>query len=160
MIGQSSSVIQFQENPALEQIKNVVLEGGGVGNGPWLPNVLLWLLMTAGRMCSGGEGGRFQNLFCRKGLFSVPWLGKLLGKVILLCCVSNFASLTTSFEDNAGDFIFISGGLRRISGISYSESSDFPRRSLQFAWRASVEMSRNASQLALQVSLCHFYLII
>ncbi|XP_008776138.1 DDT domain-containing protein PTM-like isoform X1 [Phoenix dactylifera] len=43
------------------------------------------------------------------------------------------------------------GGIRRISDISYPESSEFPRRNRQSAWRASVEMSKNASQLALQV---------
>ncbi|EHA8590978.1 DDT domain-containing protein PTM [Cocos nucifera] len=43
------------------------------------------------------------------------------------------------------------GGIRRISGISYPESSELPRRNRQSAWRASVEMSKNASQLALQV---------
>ncbi|XP_073007050.1 DDT domain-containing protein PTM-like [Typha latifolia] len=43
------------------------------------------------------------------------------------------------------------GGFRRISGITYPESSDFPRRSRQFTWRASLEMSRSVSHLALQV---------
>lgn len=43
------------------------------------------------------------------------------------------------------------GGVRRISCISYPDNSDIPRRNRQSAWRASVEMSKNASQLALQV---------
>ncbi|XP_008813114.2 DDT domain-containing protein PTM-like [Phoenix dactylifera] len=43
------------------------------------------------------------------------------------------------------------GGIRRISCISYPEISELPRRNQQSAWRASVEMSKNASQLALQV---------
>ncbi|XP_042514046.1 DDT domain-containing protein PTM-like isoform X2 [Macadamia integrifolia] len=43
------------------------------------------------------------------------------------------------------------GGSRKISGIYYAEGSEIPRRSRQFAWRAAVEMSKNASQLALQV---------
>ncbi|XP_043724996.1 DDT domain-containing protein PTM-like [Telopea speciosissima] len=43
------------------------------------------------------------------------------------------------------------GGSRKISGIYYAEGSEIPRRSRQFAWRAAVEMSENASQLALQV---------
>ncbi|KAM0940325.1 putative transcription factor interactor and regulator LIM family [Dioscorea sansibarensis] len=43
------------------------------------------------------------------------------------------------------------GGCRRISGICYPEGSEFPRRSRQLAWRASVEMCKTASQLALQV---------
>nr|XP_019704115.1 DDT domain-containing protein PTM isoform X2 [Elaeis guineensis] len=43
------------------------------------------------------------------------------------------------------------GGIRRISCISYPESSELPRRNRQSAWRACVEMSKNASRLALQV---------
>ncbi|EHA8588477.1 DDT domain-containing protein PTM [Cocos nucifera] len=43
------------------------------------------------------------------------------------------------------------GGIRRISCISYPESSELPKRNRQSAWRASVETSKNASQLALQV---------
>ncbi|KAA8544185.1 hypothetical protein F0562_022179 [Nyssa sinensis] len=43
------------------------------------------------------------------------------------------------------------GGSRRIPGIYYAEGSEVPKRSRQFAWRAAVEMSKNASQLALQV---------
>ncbi|KAF8397829.1 hypothetical protein HHK36_016754 [Tetracentron sinense] len=43
------------------------------------------------------------------------------------------------------------GGSRKISGIFYTEGSDIPKRSRRLAWRAAVEMSKNASQLALQV---------
>ncbi|CAL9749761.1 unnamed protein product [Musa acuminata subsp. burmannicoides] len=43
------------------------------------------------------------------------------------------------------------GGFRRIPGICYPESVDLPRRSRQLAWRAAVQMCKNASQLALQV---------
>ncbi|CAN6292886.1 unnamed protein product [Urochloa humidicola] len=43
------------------------------------------------------------------------------------------------------------GGKKRIAGLSYHEGSNFPRQSLQFAWRACVELSQNSSQLALQV---------
>ncbi|KAK9279952.1 hypothetical protein L1049_013636 [Liquidambar formosana] len=43
------------------------------------------------------------------------------------------------------------GGSKKISGIYYAEDSEIPRRSRQFAWRTAVEMSKNASQLALQV---------
>ncbi|WOL11902.1 DDT domain-containing protein PTM-like isoform X3 [Canna indica] len=43
------------------------------------------------------------------------------------------------------------GGYRRIPNIVYPESIELPRRSRQFAWRAAVEMCKNASQLALQV---------
>ncbi|XP_068662577.1 DDT domain-containing protein PTM-like [Aristolochia californica] len=41
------------------------------------------------------------------------------------------------------------GGFRKISSICYSEEA--PKRSQQFAWRAAVELSKNTSQLALQV---------
>ena len=43
-------------------------------------------------------------------------------------------------------------GKKRIAGLSYHEGSNFPRRSLQFAWRACVGLSQTSSQLALQVS--------
>lgn len=43
------------------------------------------------------------------------------------------------------------GGSRKISSISYTDGSEIPKRSRQLAWRAAVEMSKNASQLALQV---------
>ncbi|KAM0837251.1 hypothetical protein ACQ4PT_061790 [Festuca glaucescens] len=43
------------------------------------------------------------------------------------------------------------GGKKRIAGLSYHESSNLPRRTRQFAWRACVGLSENSSQLALQV---------
>lgn len=43
------------------------------------------------------------------------------------------------------------GGSRKIPGICYAEVSEIPKRSRQVIWRAAVEMSKNASQLALQV---------
>jgi len=45
-----------------------------------------------------------------------------------------------------------SGGFRKILGILYADGSEIPKRSRQVVWRAAVQMSRNASQLALQVS--------
>ncbi|XP_010243411.1 PREDICTED: DDT domain-containing protein PTM [Nelumbo nucifera] len=50
------------------------------------------------------------------------------------------------------------GGSRKISGIYYAEGSEIPRRSRQFAWRTAVEMSKNASQLALQVRYLDLHL--
>lgn len=44
------------------------------------------------------------------------------------------------------------GGSKKISGIYYTDGSEIPRRSRQLVWRAAVEASKNASQLALQVS--------
>ncbi|PSR89894.1 DDT domain-containing protein [Actinidia chinensis var. chinensis] len=43
------------------------------------------------------------------------------------------------------------GGCRKIPGIYYAESFEIPKRSRQCIWRAAVEMSKNTSQLALQV---------
>uniref|UniRef100_A0A5B6ZD09 DDT domain-containing protein PTM n=1 Tax=Davidia involucrata TaxID=16924 RepID=A0A5B6ZD09_DAVIN len=43
------------------------------------------------------------------------------------------------------------GGSRKVPGLYYAEGSEVPKRSRQFVWRAAVEMSKNASQLALQV---------
>lgn len=47
--------------------------------------------------------------------------------------------------------LWITGGSRKISGIVYADGSEIPKRSRQLVWRAAVQMSRNASQLALQV---------
>ncbi|XAR60083.1 hypothetical protein NMG60_11033325 [Bertholletia excelsa] len=43
------------------------------------------------------------------------------------------------------------GGRRKISGLYYAEGHEIPKRSRRFIWRAGVEMSKNASQLAIQV---------
>ncbi|XP_062105255.1 DDT domain-containing protein PTM-like [Humulus lupulus] len=43
------------------------------------------------------------------------------------------------------------GGSRKISGICYTDGPEIPKRNRQLVWRAAVEMSTNASQLALQV---------
>ncbi|RDX61089.1 DDT domain-containing protein PTM, partial [Mucuna pruriens] len=50
------------------------------------------------------------------------------------------------------------GGLRRISGIFYADGFEIPKRCRQLGWRVAVQMSRNASQLALQVRYLDFYL--
>nr|KYP68630.1 Nucleosome-remodeling factor subunit BPTF [Cajanus cajan] len=50
------------------------------------------------------------------------------------------------------------GGSRKISGISYADGFEIPKRSRQLVWRVAVQMSRNASQLALQVRYLDFYL--
>ena len=54
------------------------------------------------------------------------------------------------------------GGSRRLPGIYYAEGSDLPKRSRQFIWRAAVQMSMNASGLALQVThlLCFVIIIL
>ncbi|KAL5056199.1 hypothetical protein RYX36_036881 [Vicia faba] len=50
------------------------------------------------------------------------------------------------------------GGSRKISGIVYTDGSEIPKRSRQLVWRAAVQISRNASQLALQVRCLDSYL--
>ncbi|XP_022729201.1 DDT domain-containing protein PTM-like isoform X2 [Durio zibethinus] len=43
------------------------------------------------------------------------------------------------------------GAVKKISGINYVDDSEIPKRSRQLIWRAAVERSKNAAQLALQV---------
>ncbi|KAI4322361.1 hypothetical protein L6164_022064 [Bauhinia variegata] len=43
------------------------------------------------------------------------------------------------------------GGWTKIFEVFYADGSEIPKRSRQLVWRAAVQMSRNASQLALQV---------
>ncbi|KAK2984531.1 hypothetical protein RJ640_025028, partial [Escallonia rubra] len=50
------------------------------------------------------------------------------------------------------------GGSRKVPGIFYAEGFDVPKRTKQFIWRAAVEMSKNASQLALQVRYLDLHL--
>ncbi|KAL2937545.1 DDT domain-containing protein PTM [Bienertia sinuspersici] len=50
------------------------------------------------------------------------------------------------------------GGSRRIPGIFYAEGSDVPKRSRQFIWRAAVQMSMNASGLALQMRCLDYHI--
>ncbi|KAF9597065.1 hypothetical protein IFM89_015256 [Coptis chinensis] len=50
------------------------------------------------------------------------------------------------------------GGRRKISGICYAESSETPKRSRRYAWRAAAEISKNAPQLALQVRYLDLHL--
>ncbi|KAK4255189.1 hypothetical protein QN277_008216 [Acacia crassicarpa] len=50
------------------------------------------------------------------------------------------------------------GGSKKIFGISYADGFEIPKRSRQIVWRAAVQMSRNVSQLALQVRYLDFHL--
>ncbi|XP_076930981.1 DDT domain-containing protein PTM-like isoform X2 [Bidens hawaiensis] len=43
------------------------------------------------------------------------------------------------------------GGCGKINGVQYVDGLEVPKRSRQFIWRAAVDMSKTASQLALQV---------
>lgn len=54
--------------------------------------------------------------------------------------------------------ISVLGGIRKIPGMHYIEGNEPPKSSRQLFWRSSVEMSRNAAQLALQVPFsCFLY---
>ncbi|KAG0451026.1 hypothetical protein HPP92_026497 [Vanilla planifolia] len=70
------------------------------------------------------------------------WRGGKLSRAIVQIC-----TLPSSLAKKAAR----QGGIKRIYGISYPISSENPRRTRQFSWRAAVEMSRSTSQLALQV---------
>ncbi|WOL12667.1 DDT domain-containing protein PTM-like isoform X2 [Canna indica] len=70
------------------------------------------------------------------------WRGGKLSKIIL-----QYGTLPSSLSRKAAR----QGGSKRISSIYYPESVGLPRRSQQSAWRAAVQMCRNATQLALQV---------
>ncbi|KAF5937654.1 hypothetical protein HYC85_025160 [Camellia sinensis] len=70
------------------------------------------------------------------------WRGGILSKLIL-----HRGVLPRSMVKKAAR----QGGRRKIPGIYYAEGSEIPKRSRQYFWRAAVEMSKNASQLALQV---------
>ncbi|KAL8204768.1 hypothetical protein R6Q57_010391 [Mikania cordata] len=43
------------------------------------------------------------------------------------------------------------GGCEKINGVQYIDGLEVPKRSRQFIWRAAVDLSQTASQLALQV---------
>jgi len=70
------------------------------------------------------------------------WIGRNISKRILQRWALQRSSIRKAGRQ---------GGKKRIAGLSYHEGSNFPRRSLQFAWRACVGLSQNSSQLALQV---------
>ncbi|KAI3989813.1 hypothetical protein MKX01_040783 [Papaver californicum] len=51
------------------------------------------------------------------------------------------------------------GGSRKIPGVHYAEGSEIPKRSRRFSWRTAVEMSKNVSQLALQVRCLDLHIL-
>lgn len=53
----------------------------------------------------------------------------------------------------------LSGGVRKFSDVNYGDGSEVPKRSRQLVWRAAVERSKTASQLAFQVCHCLYYVI-
>uniref|UniRef100_A0A6N2L8K3 PHD-type domain-containing protein n=1 Tax=Salix viminalis TaxID=40686 RepID=A0A6N2L8K3_SALVM len=71
----------------------------------------------------------------------------------LLQIVSNKAILPQSMVKRAAR----KGGSRKISGIHYTDDSEILNRSRQLIWRAAVERSNNASQLALQVRYLDYH---
>ncbi|XP_052311875.1 DDT domain-containing protein PTM isoform X2 [Populus trichocarpa] len=71
----------------------------------------------------------------------------------LLKLVSNKAILPQSMVKRAAR----QGGSRKISGIHYTDDLEILNRSRQLIWRAAVERSKNASQLALQVRYLDYH---
>ncbi|XP_009337394.2 DDT domain-containing protein PTM [Pyrus x bretschneideri] len=134
-------------------------------SGEWIKLVDDWLVdssMIQSPTCSVGttqkrgpnRRGRKQNAIhddkdddCHDQSF-VWWLGGKLSKLIF-----QRAILSRSLVKKAAR----QGGWKKISGISYADGSEIPKRSRQSVWRAAVEMSKNAPQLALQVRYldCH-----
>ncbi|KAJ3671349.1 hypothetical protein LUZ60_007428 [Juncus effusus] len=70
------------------------------------------------------------------------WRGGRMAKALL-----QRLSLSSSLSKKAAR----QGGLKKISGVSYHDSSEYPKISRQFSWRASVDSSKSISHLALQV---------
>ncbi|PKI78776.1 hypothetical protein CRG98_000843 [Punica granatum] len=77
------------------------------------------------------------------------WRGGKLSKILL-----NKAVLACSMIKRAAH----QAGLRKIAGVHYADGFEVPKRSRQSVWRAAVEMSKNASQLALQVRYLDLFL--
>ncbi|KAJ1274244.1 hypothetical protein BS78_05G047200 [Paspalum vaginatum] len=97
---------------------------------------------------AGGRRGRKRSLASESGTATdddnswIWWTGgniskRTLQRGALLCSTVKRAARR--------------GGKKRIPGLSYHDSSNFPRRSRQFAWRESVGLSQTSSQLALLV---------
>ncbi|KHN05492.1 Nucleosome-remodeling factor subunit BPTF [Glycine soja] len=76
------------------------------------------------------------------GLGMYWWRGGRLSRKLFNCKALPHSLVTKAARQ---------GGCRKIPGILYPENSDFARRSRFVAWRAAVEMSTSAEQLALQV---------
>lgn len=76
--------------------------------------------------------------------------------------INEFASFFLFVVINHLNFylLWVTGGSRKISGVVYADGSEIPKRSRQLVWRAAVQMSRNASQLALQVPYSYLFYIL
>ncbi|KAK4780164.1 hypothetical protein SAY87_016270 [Trapa incisa] len=77
------------------------------------------------------------------------WRGGKLSKVLLTKAVLPCSMIKGAARQ---------AGLRRIVGAYYVDGFEVPRRSRQSLWRAAVEISKNASQLALQIRYLDFHL--
>ncbi|XP_050140472.1 DDT domain-containing protein PTM-like isoform X2 [Malus sylvestris] len=136
-------------------------------SGEWIKLVDDWLvesLMIQSATCSVGptqkrgpnsRRGRKQNAIhddkdddCRDQSF-VWWQGGKLSKLIFQRAILSFSLVKKAARQ---------GGWKKIPGISYADGSEIPKRSRQSVWRAAVEMSKNASQLALQVRYLDYHL--
>ncbi|KAL6195903.1 hypothetical protein ACLB2K_031520 [Fragaria x ananassa] len=79
----------------------------------------------------------------------VWWQGGKLSKIIF-----QRAILPCSLVKKAAR----QGGSRKIFGVSYADGPDIPKRSRQSVWRAAVDLSKNGSQLAVQVRYLDYHL--
>ncbi|KAL5580231.1 hypothetical protein UlMin_012673 [Ulmus minor] len=110
---------------------------------------------TTQRRGPGGRRGRRQSVMpdlssdgrCEKNF--VWWQGGKQTKHIFQKAICPLSMVKRAARQ---------GGLRRISGVCYTDGSEVLKRSRQLVWRASVEMSKNASLLMLQVRYLDLHL--
>ncbi|KAF3455123.1 hypothetical protein FNV43_RR05571 [Rhamnella rubrinervis] len=129
-------------------------------SGDWIKLVDDWLVEscfkqnatsivgTTQKRALSGRRGRKQSASCEVTADSrheksfVWWQGGKKSKLIFQKAILPHSMVKRAARQ---------GGWRKIVGIYYSDDSEIPKRSRQLVWRAAVGMSKNVSQLALQV---------
>ncbi|KAJ8749984.1 hypothetical protein K2173_013899 [Erythroxylum novogranatense] len=134
-------------------------------SGDWVKAVDDWLVESSGTQAAGnivattqkrGPCGKRQK---KEYVISdishdnnekcfVWWRGGKLSELVFHRAILPQSALKTAARQ---------GGSRKIAGLQYTDDSEIPRRSRQLVWRAEVERSKNASQLALQVRYLDLY---
>lgn len=88
--------------------------------------------------------------FCNEKLSDfLWWRGGKLSKVIFQKGILPFSIVKKAARQ---------AGFKKIDGLHYAEGSEIPKTSRQFVWKAAVDVSRNPSQLALQVRYLDFHI--
>lgn len=144
-----------------ENIRTIALSGEWI---KLVDDLLVEPSVIQGPVCTVGttqkrapysRRGRKQNAIheaiddeCNDKSF-VWWQGGKLSKIIF-----QRAILARSLIKKAAR----QGGSRKIFGVSYADGPDIPKRSRQSVWRAAVELSKNGSQLAVQVRYLDYHL--